>query len=126
MLDGLDAQALLADRAFDTDEIVERAAQKAMKIVIPPKKNRKEQREYDSYLYKMRHLVENAFLHLKRWRGIASCYAKRSDSSLVQLSKSELKKLFQRFGTRSGHGSIFRHAAATDPNGPHNDALAFE
>ena len=41
-----------------------------MTPVIPPKKNRKELREYDEYLYKLRHLVENAFL-LKRWRGIA-------------------------------------------------------
>ena len=85
LIDGLDAQALLADRAFDTDEIVEKAAQKAMKVVIPPKKNRKVQRDYDKYLYKIRHLVENAFLHLKRWRGIATRYAKRSDSFLASV-----------------------------------------
>ena len=46
-----------------------------MNPVIPPKKNRKMQREYDKHLYKTRHLVENAFLHLKRWRGIAARYA---------------------------------------------------
>jgi Transposase and inactivated derivatives len=45
-------------------------------IVIPPKKNRKSQREYDKDIYRVRHLVENAFLHLKRWRGIATRYAK--------------------------------------------------
>ncbi|MBS4163014.1 hypothetical protein PRO82_000295 [Candidatus Protochlamydia amoebophila] len=27
---------------------------------------------------KLRHLVENAFLHLKRWRGIATRYAKNT------------------------------------------------
>ncbi len=32
--------------------------------VIPPKRNRKVQREYDKDLYKLRHLVENAFLYL--------------------------------------------------------------
>ena len=53
-----------------------------MKVVIPPKKNRKEQREYDKELYRARHLVENAFLHLKSWRGIATCYAK-NDYSFV-------------------------------------------
>ena len=36
-----------------------------MEVVIPPKKNRKEQRAYDKALYKIRHLVENAFLHFK-------------------------------------------------------------
>ena len=32
-----------------------------MNIVIPAKRNRKQQREYDRYLYRLRHLVENAF-----------------------------------------------------------------
>jgi transposase len=47
------------------------------------KKIRKEQRGYDEELYKLRHLVENAFLHLKRWRGIATRYAKRFSSFLA-------------------------------------------
>lgn len=54
-----------------------------MQVVIPPKKNRKEQRSYDHYLYKIRHLVENAFLHLKAWRGVATRYAKRTYSFLA-------------------------------------------
>jgi hypothetical protein len=36
-----------------------------MTPVISPRKNRKHLREYDEYLYKLRHLVENAFLLLK-------------------------------------------------------------
>jgi len=32
--------------------------------VIPPKSNRKERRKYDEYLYRIRHLVENAFMEL--------------------------------------------------------------
>jgi transposase len=51
--------------------------------VIPPKKNRTIQRDYDKYLYKLRHLVENAILHLKRWRGIATRYAKNASSFLA-------------------------------------------
>jgi len=54
-----------------------------MQVVIPPKKNRLEQREYDEYLYRLRHLVENAFLMLKRWRGIATRYAKNTASFLA-------------------------------------------
>jgi transposase len=49
----------------------------------PPKKNRKIQRDYDRYLYKLRHLVENVFLHFKRLRGIATRYAKRTASFLA-------------------------------------------
>jgi transposase len=83
LIEGIDAQALLADRGYDTDKVIEFAKEADMEVVIPPKKNRKEQREYDEYLYKLRHLVENAFLMLKRWRGIATRYAKNTASFLA-------------------------------------------
>ena len=38
VIDGFDAEALLADRAFDTDAVVKEATQRGMKVVIPPKK----------------------------------------------------------------------------------------
>jgi len=83
LIEGLTAEALLADKGYDTDAIVEQAQDQGMKPVIPPKRNRKIQREYDDNLYKLRHLVENAFLHLKRWRGIATRYAKNTASFLA-------------------------------------------
>jgi len=83
LIEGINADALFADRAYDTNGIISMAQAAGMEIVIPPKKNRKVQREYDEYLYRLRHLVENAFLMLKRWRGIATRYAKHSDSFLA-------------------------------------------
>jgi transposase len=83
LIEGLTAEALLADKGYDTDAILEQAKNQGMVPVIPPKKNRKIQREYDEELYKLRHLVENAFLHLKRWRGIATRYAKNTASFLA-------------------------------------------
>jgi transposase len=83
LIEGLDAQHLLADRGYDSDAIVDQAKTQGMTSVIPPRKNRKEQREYDEDLYKLRHMVENAFLHLKRWRGIATRYAKNTSSFLA-------------------------------------------
>ena len=80
MLDGIYAQHLLADRGYDSNKIIEKATSQGMSVVIPPKRNRRVQRDYDKYLYSLRHLVENAFLHLKRWRGIATRYAKNTDS----------------------------------------------
>lgn len=74
---------MLADRAYDTNTIINKAKETGMNPVIPPKKNRKNQREYDTYLYKLRHLVENAFLSIKRWRGIATRYAKNASSFLA-------------------------------------------
>lgn len=71
---------LLADKGYDSDAIVAQAEERGAQAVIPPRKNRKQPREYDKALYKLRHLVENAFLHLKRWRGIATRYAKNLSS----------------------------------------------
>jgi len=65
LIEGIDAEALLADRAYDTDEIIIQAEESGMEVVMPPKKNRKVQRQHDTDLYKLRHLVENAFLVLK-------------------------------------------------------------
>jgi len=83
LIEGLTAENLLADKGYDTDAIIEQATEQGMKAQIPPKRNRKEQRHYDKELYKLRHLVENAFLHLKRWRGIATRYAKCTASFLA-------------------------------------------
>ncbi|MBL8640431.1 MAG: IS5 family transposase, partial [Alphaproteobacteria bacterium] len=83
LIEGLSADYLLADRGYDSDAILEQAKAQKMEPVIPPKKNRKIQRAYDKDLYKARHLVENAFLHLKGWRGIATRYAKNSASFLA-------------------------------------------
>jgi transposase len=82
-VDGIDAEALLADRGYDTDAIVEMAIEAGMVPVIPPKANRKERRGYDEYIYRLRHLVENAFAEMKRWRGIATRYAKNTASYLA-------------------------------------------
>lgn len=83
LIEGISAETLLADRGYDTDKIISYAVTAGMKVVIPAKRNRKEQREYDRYLYRLPHLVENAFLHLKRWRGIATRYAKNTASFLA-------------------------------------------
>ena len=71
---------LLADKGYDSDAIVAKAEGQGAQAVIPPRKNRKGPRGCDKALYKLRHLVENAFLHLKRWRGIATRYAKNLSS----------------------------------------------
>jgi transposase len=83
LIEGFEADYLLADRGYDTDEIIRTARAAGMAPVIPPKKNRIQQRVYDAEIYKIRHLVENAFLYLKQWRGIATRYAKRSSSFLA-------------------------------------------
>jgi transposase len=83
LIEGLSAEHLLADRGYDTNAITTKAQEQQVEVVIPSKKNRVQPRTYDKELYRLRHLVENAFLHLKRWRGIATRYAKNTASFLA-------------------------------------------
>ena len=76
--------AWYADRGYDSDEIIEYAKNQGIQPVIPPRKNRKIQHNFNKTLYKKRHRVENAFLRLKRsWRGIATRYTKRISSFIA-------------------------------------------
>jgi len=62
----MQADTLLADKAFDADErVIEPLLAAGKKFVIPPKSNRKVQRPYDKELYKARHLMENFYCKLK-------------------------------------------------------------
>ena len=82
-MEGIAAEHLIADKGYDSEASVDQAPSRGMHAVIPPRKNRLTPRPYDQERYKLRHLVENAFLHLKQWRGIATRYAKRLSSFLA-------------------------------------------
>jgi len=82
-LEHFEAEALLADKAYDADErVIDKLEATGKEVVIPPKSNRKEPREYDKELYKARHLVENFFARLKQYRAIATRYDKLANSFL--------------------------------------------
>jgi transposase len=80
LIEGIKAKYLIADKGYDSDEIIRKARSKKMIVVIPPKSNRKEKRYHYKGIYKQRHKVENAFLKMKEWRGIATRYCKNVDS----------------------------------------------
>jgi len=84
LIDGLLANYLMADKAYDTNALLEWCANNECEAVIPPRRHRKVQRGYDKELYKLRHLVENAFLKLKQWRSVATRYAKTTASFLAE------------------------------------------
>ena len=71
------AEHLIADRGYDSDAIRECARRAGMKPIIPRKSNSKKPNpEFDAYLYKLRHLVENLFARLKHFRSIATRFEK--------------------------------------------------
>jgi transposase len=82
------AEAVLADKGYDADAIVEHVEALGAKAVIPPKRNRKVQREYDKDLYKQRNRIERCFSKLKCFRRFATRYEKSKTSfkALVALA----------------------------------------
>jgi transposase len=84
LLPQMQADTLLADKAFDADERVIEPLMSAGKTpVIPSVPGRKNQRPYDRDLFAERHLIENFFCKLKQFRAIATRYEKRAINFLA-------------------------------------------
>ena len=71
------ARAVIADKGYDADAIVEHiATTMRAEAVIPPRSNRKRQRSYDRALYRQRNRIERCFHRLKQFRRLATRYEK--------------------------------------------------
>ena len=71
------AENFIADKGYDSDPLREQIRSKKMIPIIPRKSNSKKSNpEFDSHLYKLRHLVENLFARLKHFRSIATRFDK--------------------------------------------------
>ncbi|MDR2419839.1 MAG: hypothetical protein LBD40_00740 [Puniceicoccales bacterium] len=64
----LDTGYVLADKAYDSDEIICSLSFRGIVPIIPPKINRKSQRFYDKNIYEKRHVIEN-FVPQNEWNG---------------------------------------------------------
>jgi transposase len=78
LLEGIAAEFVLADKAYDSNEIVACVEERQAVAVIPPKSNRNVKREYDKTRYKKRNLIERFFGRLKQFRRVATRYDKLS------------------------------------------------
>ena len=76
LIQGVSFGALLADKAFDANWLLEELDARGAVAVIPPKANRTLLRDHDAQAYKCRHLIENYFAKIKEFRGIATRYDK--------------------------------------------------
>ncbi len=83
LIEGMDAEHLLADKACDTNAILSCCEEHEVIPAVPPKRSRKRPGAHDADLCRHRHLVENAFPWLKRWRGIATRCARNAASFLA-------------------------------------------
>jgi transposase len=75
--------ALIADKAYDADSLVDTLTARRITPVIPPKANRKTQRSCDYALYCERNLIERFFNQLKYFRAIATRYDKLARNFLA-------------------------------------------
>jgi len=65
-----------ADKAYDTNAILQKIEALGATPVIPPRSNRLEPSEFDHHLYKKRNLIERFFCRIKQFRRIATRYEK--------------------------------------------------
>ena len=77
--------ALLADKAYDTDAIRADLKERGIKPVIPPKSNRIATIRYNKTLYRERNCIERVLGHLKINRAIATRYDQLAESFLGML-----------------------------------------
>lgn len=77
--------ALLADKAYDTDAIQADLKERRIKPVIPPKSNRTATIRYSKRLYRERNCIERVLGHLKINRAIATRYDQLAESFLGML-----------------------------------------
>lgn len=67
---------MIGDKGYDSDEFVKAIEAGGATVVIPPRENRIEQREYDKDLYEVRNLVERFWARMKQFRRVATRYEK--------------------------------------------------
>ena len=69
-------QAVLADKGYDTDPILNHLAERGIEAVIPPRRMRLVQRSLNKSLYRQRNRIERTFVHLKQFRRLATRFDK--------------------------------------------------
>jgi len=87
LIKGLKFGALLADKAFDSNWIIEDLDARGAKIVISQHPRRTKPIGIDTELYKWRHLIENFFCKLKEFKRIAmrACKTDQSFEAMIYL-----------------------------------------
>lgn len=78
-----DVKAIVGDKGYDTNAVVECIEQQGAQVVIPSKKNRTTERIIDKNLYQDRNKVERFFLKIKQYRAVATRYDKKATCYLA-------------------------------------------
>lgn len=86
LIEGLESDRLLADKGYDSMNFVALVSAGNREAVIPSRTCQSQKRQYDSHVYKERHLVECFFNKLKHFRRIATRYDKLAQTYLAMVT----------------------------------------
>jgi transposase len=78
LLENVKTEYVIADKGYDSEGLLRKIEELGAVAVVPPRSNRKVQREYDRDLYKRRNLIERTFNKLKRFRRLATRYDRKA------------------------------------------------
>jgi transposase len=76
LIEGMSADVVIADTAYDADALRQAIADKQARAVIPNNPSRSIKYPLDTDLYRQRHLIECCFSKLKQFRRVATRYEK--------------------------------------------------
>ena len=91
---------LIADKAFDSNWIIEDMNKRKAKIVISQHQRRAQPLDIDKDIYKWRHLIENFFGKLKEFKRIAMRSDKTDQSFEAMIDSATAVIHSNRFSTR--------------------------
>lgn len=93
LIDDVAFGALIADKAFDSNDIVADLNARGAKIVISQHPRRTKPIPLDREMYKWRHLIENFFCKLKEFKRIAmrACKTDRSFEAMIYLAAAVIQ-----------------------------------
>ena len=95
LLEGYKPKAVIADKGYDSDALVQRIEARGAEAVIPPRANRTQARAYDKQLYKHRNLVERFLNRIKHFRRVATRYEKTKRNFLAFVQLASIMVLLQ-------------------------------
>ena len=81
----IEFDGFIADKAFDSNWIIEEMDERGAQIVIAQHSRRLKPLDIDMEIYKWRHLIENFFGKLKEFKGIAmrACKTDKSFEAMI-------------------------------------------
>jgi len=86
LIEGLAAKVVMADTAYDANQLRQAIAAKGALAVIPNNLSRALKHPLDKHLYAQRHLVECCFSKLKQFRRVATRVEKTAQNYLAVIT----------------------------------------